>query len=288
MAERSSTPVGSTGNQRRITRRRALSAIGATAMAGMAGCTSGGGGDGGNTTTGTTTGTATGPSGTVRIGVIQPLSGDLKYYGQTAIWGFASGLAYKTDTDPIPEATTGQHTIEGDDVTYELQVRDTELLPETAQTRATDLVDQAGVDMLFGPTSSGAAERVISTVVNPSGTPIMVGPAASTSVTSNSEFCSDLVFRASENTAMDARSGGTYAAENTDISTVFLMGADYSFGESVVANYKAVLQDKGIEIVGERFVPRGTRTSTACSSRPRTPGPTRSSAGSPSRPCRRS
>ncbi|PSQ15264.1 branched-chain amino acid ABC transporter substrate-binding protein [Halobacteriales archaeon QS_8_69_26] len=275
MVRRSSTSGESTGSYRRITRRRALSAIGATATATMAGCLDGGGGgdgDGGTDTTtdggggngttdgmeGTTAGTTvTGPEGTVRIGVVQPLSGDLSYYGQSAIWGFASGLAYKTDTDPIPEVTTGEHVVEAGDVTYELEVRDTELNPDTAQERATQLVDQDDVDILFGPTSSGAAERIISTVVRPSGTPIMVGPAASTSITSEAEYCGDMVFRASENTAMDARSGGTYAADNTDISTVFLMGADYSFGRSVVSNYKSVLQEKDIEIVGERYVPQG-------------------------------
>ncbi len=56
----------------------------------------------------------------------------------------------------------------------------------------------------------------------------MLGPAASADITSNSETCSDLVYRASENTAMDARSGGKYVARETDVSSVYLFGADYS------------------------------------------------------------
>jgi branched-chain amino acid transport system substrate-binding protein len=56
---------------------------------------------------------------------------------------------------------------------------------------------------------------------------------------------------------MDARSGGKYVAQNTDIQRVYMMGADYSFGRSVVANYRSVLEAEGIEVVGERFVPRG-------------------------------
>ena len=191
------------------------------------------------------------------MGVIQPLTGDLRYYGQQAIWGFASGLSYKTDTDPITDLSVGTRTVEAGDVTYELLLRDTQLSPETAQQRATDLVVDEEVDFLFGPTSSGAAEQVINTVVQESSTPILVGPAASTSVTSQSEFCNENVFRTSENVAMDARTGGRYAAQNTDIERVFLMGADYSFGQSVVANYRSVFQEEGIEIVGERFVPQG-------------------------------
>jgi len=225
-----------------VSRRRVLGALGSAGAIGLAGCIGGGGG----------------ASGAVKIGVLQPLSGDLQYYGQQSIWGFASGLAYKTDTDPLTDISTGQQTVNEDgDVTYELEIRDTQLSPDRAQTLATDLVQDAEVDWLFGPTSSGAAERIISTVVSNTDTPIMVGPAASTTITSNAEFCSDNVFRASENTAMDARSGGKYVAQNTDIERVYLMGADYSFGRSVVGNYREVLEEEGIEIVGERFVPQG-------------------------------
>jgi branched-chain amino acid transport system substrate-binding protein len=85
----------------------------------------------------------------------------------------------------------------------------------------------------------------------------MVGPAASADITSNGETCDDLVFRASENTAMDARSGGKYVAQETDVSSVYLFGADYSFGRAVVNNYEAVLQNEGVEIVGKKFVPQG-------------------------------
>jgi branched-chain amino acid transport system substrate-binding protein len=65
------------------------------------------------------------------------------------------------------------------------------------------------------------------------------------------------VFRTSENTAMDALSGGKYVAENTDVSKVYLFGADYSFGRAVVNNYQKVLERNGVEIVGRKFVEQG-------------------------------
>ena len=193
----------------------------------------------------------------MKLGVLQPTSGDLKYYGQQALWGFYSGLAYKGDEDPIEEASTGTHTATVGDVDYELVVRDTKFSADTAQSIATDLVQNEDVDMLFGCTSSGAANQVIKTVVKQADVPIMIGPAASADVTSSAETCGDLVFRASENTAMDARSGGKYVAQETDVSRVFLFGADYSFGKAVVNNYEQVLEDEGVEIVGKKFVPRG-------------------------------
>jgi branched-chain amino acid transport system substrate-binding protein len=227
------------------TRRSVLKAAGAagvTGLAGVAGCAGLGG--------------SSSPDN-MKIGVMQPLSGDIAYYGQQSLWGFLSGLAYKGDTDPISPAETGTHEVDVGDTTYELVVRDSQFSADTAQSIANNLVTEEEVDMLFGCASSGAARRVINTVLGATDTPYMAGPAASAGITQNSETCSNQVFRASENTAMDARSGGKYVAENTDVSSVYLFGADYSFGRAVVNNYRRVLEDNGVEIVGERFVERG-------------------------------
>ncbi|MFC5365650.1 ABC transporter substrate-binding protein [Salinirubrum litoreum] len=249
------------------TRREALAVLGSAGIVGMAGCT---GGDGNETATpgstddsddsdmtDTTTSGDGGASGTVKIGVLQPTSGDLQYYGQQALWGFFSGFAYKNGGDPITDTTSGTRTVTVGDVDYELYVRDSAFSADTSQQLATDLVQNEEVDMLFGCASSGAATRVIDTVVSQAGVPYMAGPAASADITSNSETCNDLVFRASENTAMDARSGGKYVAQETDVSSVYLFGADYSFGRAVVNNYEAVLENEGVEIVGKKFVPQG-------------------------------
>jgi len=236
-----------------------ISAMTAAGALGLSGCASEDDGDDGdgNDSDGGTEGEVT-AEGTVSIGVIQPLSGDLAYYGKQSVWGFASGLAYKSDTEPLTDIQTGSQTVEDGDVTYELVIRDTEFAASTAQEVAQDLVRNEEVDMLFGCSNSGAATQVIQTVINTENVdiPFMAGPAASASITSSSETCSDQVFRASENTAMDARSGGTYVAEETDVERVFLMGADYSFGRAVVNNYETVLENRGVEVVGKRFVPR--------------------------------
>ncbi|WP_323677451.1 ABC transporter substrate-binding protein [Halorubellus sp. PRR65] len=248
-----------------------LGAIAAAGIGGAAGCTTGNGtetetdgdggdGGGGSTTSGqSTTQADVSASGTVKIGVMQPMSGDLKYYGMQGIWGFLSGLAYKTDTDPLTGVSEGTQTIEDGDVTWELVFRDTEFSADKAQTIATNLAQDDEVDALFGCASSAAAGRVIDTVINTNEVdiPYMAGPAASASITSSSKTCSPQVFRANENTAMDARSGGKYVAEETDVEKVFLMGADYSFGRAVVQNYRDVLETNNVEIVGERFVPQG-------------------------------
>ncbi|WP_202935217.1 ABC transporter substrate-binding protein [Halorussus amylolyticus] len=254
-----------------VSRRRWLTALGATGAAGLAGCMGGDEGaqdtttgddattetDSGMTETTAQTTTQAETSGTVKIGVLQPTSGDLSYYGEQSLWGFYSGLAYKAGTDPIESASTGTHTVSVGDVEYELIVRDTGFAADQAQSLATDLVQNEEVDMLVGCASSGAANRVINTVVTQAQVPYMVAPAASADITTSSETCNNLVFRASENTAMDARSGGKYVANETDVSSVYLFGADYSFGRAVVSNYKQVLEDEGVEILDEKFVPQG-------------------------------
>ncbi|WP_255151929.1 ABC transporter substrate-binding protein [Halorarius halobius] len=252
---------------KRLTRRRMLATAGAAGVVGLAGCTGGGtntddeGNGGGDSTDSPTSTDGTtmngGASGTVKIGVLQPLSGDLKYYGQQAVWGFGQGFNYKGEPDFSMTAETGTQTATVGDVDYEMVVRDTQLSADTAQTLATDLVQNEGVDVLFGCTSSASATRVVKTVAKQAGTPTIIGPAASASITSASETCAPNVFRANENTAMDARSGGQYVADNTDVSSVYLFGADYSFGKAVVNNYRTVLEANGIDIVGEKFVPQG-------------------------------
>ena len=221
---------------------KSLGAAGTAGIAGLAGCAGLGG--------------SSSPDN-MKIGVMQPLSGDIAYYGKHSLWGFLSGLAYKGDTDPIAPAETGTHEVDIDGTTFELVVRDSKFSADTAQSVANNLVSEEEVDVLFGCASSGAARRVANNVLTATDIPYMAGPAAAADLTNDSETCSNQLFRASENTAMDARSGGKYVAENTDVSKVFLFGADYSFGRAVVNNYERVLTDNGVEIVGKRFVERG-------------------------------
>ncbi|WP_435093594.1 ABC transporter substrate-binding protein [Halorubrum sp. N11] len=257
---------------RRSYLRRTGAAAGGVGLAGLAGC-SGNGGDGGDGGDGTDgggggsdggDGTDGGGDGgdlsgeTIRIGALQPTSGDLQYYGQISLMGFYSGLAYKHDTDPIEELTPGTYTVEpADGPTYEIIVEDTQFSPDTAQNVATTLVLDEEVDVLFGGTSSDSARRIIDTVVDESEVPYLIGPAADAGITVSDEYCHPLAFRASEHTAMDARAGGTYVAENFDIDTVAIFASDNAFGQSVASNYAQVLEGQGVEVLEPRFVEVG-------------------------------
>lgn len=197
---------------------------------------------------------------TLDIGVIQPLTGVLEYYGEISVMGFASGLAYKyDDLDPLPadEITPGTHELDPDDgPTINLHLQDSEFTPGVAQEIAEDFVLDDEVDILFGTSSSGSARQIIDEVVEPTETPFIAGPAADANITVDEANCNEWTFRASEHTAMDARAGGVYAAEEVDMDQVAIFYADYEFGQSVRDNYREVLEDFDIEVSPVRGVPQ--------------------------------
>lgn len=230
-------------------RRNFLKGLGATGaavtMGGLAGCL----GDGDGVPT----------DETIKIGAVQPVSGGLEYYGRISLMGFYSGLAYKyDDIDPVNHFEAGSVEIDPEDgPTYEIILADSTFDTSTAQAEASDLVADEEVDLLFGTSDSAAARRIINEVVDPTDTPFIIGPAADADITNDSENCHELAFRASENTAMDARAGAVYAAEELGMERVKIMAADYAFGYSVESNYRNVLEEAGIEVLESRFVEQG-------------------------------
>lgn len=196
---------------------------------------------------------------TLRIGMVQPTSGILEYYGQISLMGFYSGLAYKyDDIDPLDHLTPGTETIDPEDgPEIELILSDSTFDTSTALTEASELVTEDEVDLLFGVSDSSAGRSIIDEVVAPTDTPFIIGPAADADITNSEANCHELAFRASENTAMDARAGAVYAAEEAGVDTVAIFAADYEFGHSVEANYREVLEEVGIEVLDPWFVEQG-------------------------------
>lgn len=196
---------------------------------------------------------------TIKIGAVQPVSGGLEYYGRISMMGFYSGLAYKYDDVEAAELfSAGSIELDPEDgPTYEIILRDSEFVTSTAQAEASDLVVDDEVDILFGTSDSAAARRIIDEVVDPTDTPFIAGPAADADITNDSANCHELAFRASENTAMDARAGAVFAAEELGMESVKIIAADYEFGHSVEANYRSVLEEAGIEVLESRFVEQG-------------------------------
>lgn len=230
------------------TRRRVLKATGAAGAAVLPPVLSGCVEDGGTAAT-----------GGLKIGVIQPYSGVVGYWGEMSTWGFLSGLAHTYDEEPLGVDTEdgSSVTFEVEDREYQLILRDTEQEPTVAQDAATDLITDEDVDILFGGISSDVVERVIEQVTRPTDTPYVVGAASGIQTVGSPDLCGPKVFRANEHTGMEARAQGKYIGEETDTETIYLIGPDNVFGRSFARAYRPVLEEHGVEVVGERFVPPG-------------------------------
>jgi len=221
-----------------------ISTLGAAGAVGLAGC---GGGDGTETNGGDT-------PDEVKIGMVQPLSGSLEAYGQIATRGFYTYFGYR-GADIPSEISEGTESFDVDGTTYTVDLRDSGGDQTEAQNAASDMAGD--VTALAGGTSSASALAIANNVANQQGIPYMAGPAASVELTSSSDNCSQAVFRASETVAMDAQSGGKYVADETDIGSVYIYYADYSFGESVRDNYQRVLEENGVTVAGTQALPPG-------------------------------
>lgn len=200
-----------------------------------------------------------GLGGGLEIGVIQPYSGIVGYWGEISTFGFLTGLANRYGEGPI-EVEVGDGasvTFEAEDRTYRMLLRDTELDASVAQDAATDLVTNEGVDMLFGCVSSDATERVIEQVAKPTDTPYVVGASSGIATVGDPALCGRKIFRANEHTGMEARAEAKYIAEETDTETVHLIGPDNVFGRSFGRMYRQALEENGVEVTGERLVPAG-------------------------------
>ena len=269
-----------------ITRRRVISTLGAVGTIGLAGC-GGDGGDGGSDggdggtdggdggSDGTDGGTDGGDGGSdggdggsdggdggettrpdteVRIGMVQPRSGALGPYGTIALRGFLTYFGYE-GADIPSEIGTGEYTLELGDTTYTMEVRDSGGAAGEAQTQAREMAQSA--DIIAGGTSSASANAIANNVAKRANIPYMAGPAASVALTGSSDNCGETVYRASETVAMDAQSGGKYIANETDIESVYIYYADYSFGQSVFQNYSRVLEANGVSVSGSQALPQG-------------------------------
>lgn len=202
-------------------------------------------------------GTDSETDGTVRIGAPHSLSGQFQVYGEIAVRPFFAGFAYKADEDPVTDFSPGTRTITVNDVDYEILLRDTEFSPDVAQSIGTELVENEDIDILGGAVNSRCVVRLAQTVARPSGVTSVFGPGGTSVITQNGDVCADNIFRVSESTGMGGRAVAEGILDEGDVENVFLFGADYSYGRTVARNAKAVLENNGINIVGERYVPQG-------------------------------
>lgn len=232
-------------SERNASRRSFLKVVGASGIAGLAGCvqgtdeatptetaTSADGGDGGDG--GTVTGTpTTEPIGTVKWGIINPMTGAY------------SGLA--------PGQRNGnklavQYVNNNDEFEFEIEpvFEDTGTDPATGRRKAKKVAEQDGAQYVFGAISSSVALGMNDFAKQ---NKVVYTPGAA-AIPITGANCNDYVFRFETNTAQIAEACAKWTVQNLG-SKVWFHIADYAYGKSVLAEWRSRMEETGdLEEVG--------------------------------------
>lgn len=177
----------------------------------------------------------------ILIGGLTSLSGALMDYGNQMRRGFELGLEY---------ATNGSMQVAGHPIRVIWE--DTTTVPEVARERAIKLLDEDGIDILVGPTSSADAfailglaeeyERVF--ILEPAAADFLTGPMSNR-----------YIFRTGRNTAHDAEAMAAVMTHNVSNPRVAAFAPDTAFGRAGVAPFKAALERKGGTVIMEEYAP---------------------------------
>jgi branched-chain amino acid transport system substrate-binding protein len=234
-------------------RRRVLKAAGGAGIAGLAGCL-------GRESTVTATATAFDVSGdqddeddktpadTITLGGSMCLSGDLSDIGRL----FAD--AYELTVDRIND-TGGVEA--GDGTTYELELvlRDDESDPARSEAIYQNLVDQAGIDYLVGPYSSGITLPASDVAANAERPMVAGGGASSQIFERDNEWIFSLLPTAD-----------TYATTSIEMamaqpdppSSAAILAKEDPFNQDVAAGARRNLQSAGVDVVVDETIPEET------------------------------
>jgi len=179
----------------------------------------------------------------LKIGLLRPVSAGLVIYGEMEERGFQLGLDY---------ATKGTGMVAGRKI--EVIIKDTEGKPDVGVSRARELIEKDGCEILVGACSSSVTLAMME-VAKENKTILMVPVAAADQITG--EAFNEYTFRTSSAAAQDALAGAKYAARSLGKKFVGL-APDMSWGHDQIKVWKAIVEQAGGEFVGEVFAPSDT------------------------------
>jgi ABC-type branched-subunit amino acid transport system substrate-binding protein len=198
---------------RKLNRREVLGTIGGGALAGFAGCISqsGGGGD-----------------FEVKLGVLQPITGDLASVGKPI-----------RDGAILPEKVVS----DGDaPITIDQRVEDTQTDPQAGVSAASDLVN-AGYPMITGPASSGVNLQVTQESLIPNGVIGCSPSSTSPNVTTLDD--NDLIFRTAPSDALQGQVMAQVGSENLEASSASALYVNNDYGQALFESFKSSFENGG-------------------------------------------
>lgn len=193
----------------------------------LAGCMDGGGGGGTDTAT---------------IGVLTPFSGPLSSASKYIVQGTRLAVDQANENRDI-----------GTEV--EIETADTASNPEDGVAAAREMINRVDVDMLAGGMSSSTC-LAVAPIASKNELPY---PSTASAITFTGPECQPYGFTSSISVRAHANTALPYLAENRGMESIYLITADYDWGQTASEYYRELLPELGVEIAGESFAPFGAK-----------------------------
>jgi branched-chain amino acid transport system substrate-binding protein len=186
----------------------------------------------------------------IKIGVFIPITNGLVTYGPWTKQGFELGMIYATT-----EMGYNNENKTSAGRPYEITYYDTQGSATLAPSLVTSAIEDDGIDIIVGGTSSAVA-AAIAPVAESYKKLYFITPAADASLTAS--LFNPYVFRLARNSWHDAYAGVTYAMDTLNYTKFGFLAIDYSFGRSGVAAMTSVIEAKGGVVNSIQYAPLGT------------------------------
>lgn len=180
-------------------------------------------------------------TGTVTVGLINPITGPFAALGEDTNAGF----------ELYVEENGGQLAGYDVEILREDTANDTAISIEGVERLLSE-----GADVMVGFVNSGVTYGA-SEVVRESGVPLLITTAGADNLTQRD--AADNIFRVSYTSSQDSMPLGDYACNELGYETVSIVGLDYAFGWEAAGGFAKAYEDAGCEVVQELYAPLGTQ-----------------------------
>jgi len=185
--------------------------------------------------------------GTIKVGVVTPLSGTYAPIGKQVRWG--AELAVKEIN--AAGGVAGRP--------FELLFEDEEANPPVAVRKAEKLLQQDKVDLLTGTVNSGST-LAVGQVADRNNRILVTTVSYAPSITGAQ--CNQNVFRVNANAFMQSTALTAWLVKNIPGKRYFFIGPDYEMGRSTIGAFQDDIKRLGGSDVGATYPPLGAKDFT--------------------------
>lgn len=182
--------------------------------------------------------------GTIKVGVVTPLSGTYAPIGKQVRWGAELAVKHINEAGGV----NGRK--------FELVFEDEEANPPVAVRKAEKLLQQDKVDLLTGTVNSGST-LAVGQVAERNDRILVTTVSYATSITGAQ--CNPNVFRVNANAYQQSAALTAWLTKNASGKKYYFVGPDYEMGRSTITAFQNDIKRLGGSDVGSTFPPLGAK-----------------------------